>query len=288
MTGQAYIEQSRHVIHFEDNSSNEVALWKSPRPSDKLFLVLPAMGVRASFYDKFCDELSRSGCAAAVVDWRGHGKSSVKAGRRQDWGYKRLIEETAYVLRNLKGQYDFHQVYLIGHSMGGQVGHLAASRYPDLINGVVSVAASDPFYRKWKGINRLGIYVAGRLVYPIGLLVGHFPGYFFRFAQRESRTVIRDWGRAVRKGYFDLVKDNFDYLHAKKGYTGRIISIGIENDFFAPVAAIKFTLKKFSSASQNEHIELPIENSEGVILNHFNWAKHPKYVKEIIADKFLQ
>ena len=284
MSKNALVERDLFLLSLEDGSANEVSVWSQSSDTEKVYLMLPAMGVRASYYDRFCLELASSGDIVASVDWRGHDKSSIRASRRNNWGYSRLIEEVQYYCNWLKKKYSCKQVYLIGHSMGGQVGHLAAARYPNLIQGVYTIASSDPYFNSWKGIQKVGIYLAASLVRPISFFVGHFPGYFFGFGKRESRMAIRDWAYAVRRGTFKPRKDSFDYPVAKKIYPGRIISISIANDFFAPKAAVDFTLAKFEQASVNTHFHLvPIKNEE-TTLDHFNWVKYSERVLNHIVD----
>jgi predicted alpha/beta hydrolase len=223
------------------------------------------------------------GFTVASVDWRGHGESSVRAGRRKDWGYGRLVDEVQYYINYLRRKYHFEKVYLLGHSMGGQVAHLTAVRYPKLIDGVIAIASSDPYYKMWKGQGAIAIYLAACLAYPMALLVGHFPGYVFRFAKRESRTAIRDWARAVRTGEFKPKNDKFNYQVAKSKYTGHILSISIAQDFFAPKLAVDFTLGKFPNAAINSHIHLESMEGEEVVLDHFNWVRYSERVIEVIS-----
>src|SRR5687768_13204471 len=54
-------------------------------------LCVPAMGVPARFYAPLQAELARAGFLAAVTELRGHGTSTVRAGRRVDFGYHELL-----------------------------------------------------------------------------------------------------------------------------------------------------------------------------------------------------
>ncbi len=121
------ISESSYSKTLEDGSINVLSLWNTEPGSSKVFVVLPAMGVRASYYAGFCEKMATHGCAVASIDWRGHGQSSIIAGRRQDWGYARLVQEIQYWVTWLRQSHNFEQVFIIGHSMGGQVGHLVAA-----------------------------------------------------------------------------------------------------------------------------------------------------------------
>ena len=55
-------------------------------------LWLPALGVAAKHYLPFAEVLAERGVAVFVHEWRGHGSSSLRAGRQHDWGYRELLE----------------------------------------------------------------------------------------------------------------------------------------------------------------------------------------------------
>ena len=274
-----------HEFLLPDGHSNEMRVWLPDQQWDTIMMVLPAMGVRASFYDRFCDSMSKKGVAVASIDWRGHGKSSLRAGRQQNWGYQKLIEETQYYSAWLKRKYDVKDVVLIGHSMGGQVAHLVAARFPKLIDGVITIASSEPFYKMWEWEKRYFFYFATFLVYPVSFVVGHFPGYVFKFAKRESRTMIRDWGKAARRGYFKFEKKSFNYLEGKASYGGKILAVSIADDFFAPKLAADFSVNKFTNAILNKHVHLEPLASDKTKLDHFNWVKHSGRVMEVIEKE---
>ncbi len=249
-----------------------------------VFLILPAMGVRASYYKHFAEKLADHGMAAATIDWRGHGKSSVVASRMQDWGYSRLVEDVYDVCYYLRKRLHFDRLIILGHSMGGQVGHLTAAKYSHLIDGVIGITSSDPYYKMWPRGYRRGFYFISLLVYPISYVIGHFPGYFFNFAKREARTAIRDWARAVREGKFRFPGNNTDFRKIKSEYEGLIASISIKDDFLAPLAAVEFTLNKFKKAQCRKHVILDSNAYTHIKLNHFSWVKE----SSIIIQKILE
>ena len=57
------------------------------------FILCPAMGVAASYYDRFAQALAARGITAAIADLRGQGSSSLRAGRACNWGYADMVEQ---------------------------------------------------------------------------------------------------------------------------------------------------------------------------------------------------
>jgi len=265
---------TKHHFKFADGTTNQLTLWIPDESAYAVFLILPAMGTRASYYRHFAAHFSSHGVAVATIDWRGHGESSVRPDHGVDWGYSQLIDDVQEVCWLLKKRIHFNRLFLLGHSKGGQVAHLSAAKFSGLIDGVFSVASSDPYFRQWKWYQQLPFYFASMLVYPISLVIGHFPGYFFGFARREAKTMIRDWGRAVRNGNFKLRGDSFNYEKAKEIYSGKIVAISIEDDILAPYDAVEFTMKFFPNATLKQHVELSQHDEKGNRVTHFSWAKH--------------
>ena len=55
-------------------------------------LWLPALGVAARHYLPLAQALARRDTAVFLHEWRGHGSSSLRAGRGCDWGYRELLQ----------------------------------------------------------------------------------------------------------------------------------------------------------------------------------------------------
>ncbi len=269
-------------LKFADGSTNQLNLWIPGDDAYTVFFILPAMGVRASYYSGFAEKFSQRGVAVATMDFRGHGNSSLRASRTCDWGYAQLVSDIQEAAFLLKKRINFLRLYLVGHSMGGQIAHLTAAKFPSLINGVFSIASSDPYYKMWKSWQQFPFYLATLAIHPVTWMVGHFPGYFFGFAKREARTAIGDWARAVRTGKFILANDSFDYQRGKFLYTDRIVAISIQDDWLAPRRAVEFTLGQFQNAKLIKHVELSCEKNTEQTLTHFNWVKYPERIIDTI------
>lgn len=274
---------TKHHFKFADKSSSQLNLWIPDENTFSVILILPAMGLRVSYYESFAERLSEAGVGVATIDYRGHGESSVRSGRGSDWGFSQVVDDVQEVCWYLKKRINFTKLFLLGHSFGGQIAHLVAAKFNNLVDGVFSVASSDPYYKMWKPFEQGPFYVAALLVYPISCVVGHFPGYFFGFARREAATLIRDWGRAVRTGEFKLVSDAFQYEKAKAVYSGRIVAISVVGDRLAPERAVAYTLNQFPKAVVNRHVILDKLDEHGNEITHFSWVRYSdKVISELL------
>src|SRR5690606_22619213 len=117
----------------------------APRRS---LLWLPALGVAARHYTPFAQALARRGVAVFLHEWRGHGSSSLRAGRSRDWGYRELLTldmaaseaalaATAPGLSRIVG----------GHSLGGQLASCRLGQVPDAFEALWLVGSGAPYWR---------------------------------------------------------------------------------------------------------------------------------------------
>ncbi|RMG18563.1 MAG: alpha/beta fold hydrolase [Bacteroidetes bacterium] len=272
---------------FHDGSRNKLQYVAPPEgsvPADFSVLLLPALGVRASYYEPFVRALSQRGIPACSLDWRGHGLSSLRPSRRHDWGYRELVQDTREALEEMKALFPGQQNMIIGHSLGGQIGSLVAARYPELVQYLVLMAACTVYDQSWQGVGRLRVAFAVRAFAPLSRLLGHFPGDKLGFGGREAKGVMRDWSYNGRTGEYAPAGDTFNYEGALRKTRLPVLALNMQQDEMAPEAATRHLLSKFGG---QELISMKVVSAQeaGVPrLNHFNWAKQPDF----FVDQILQ
>ena len=92
-------------ITFRDRTSSKLQLFKAKKENAPVVLCFPALGVRASFYKHFAQYLAGEGINAITADWRGFGESSVKISRKNNHGYKELIEDIDQILNQVNQKF---------------------------------------------------------------------------------------------------------------------------------------------------------------------------------------
>src|SRR5262249_51405398 len=144
------------------------------------------MGVQARFYDPLGRALARHGLSAAVGELRGLGSSSVRASRREDFGYFDLLARDWPALRDtIRARWRHSPLFLLGHSLGGHLHSLWAAWHPDEIDGLILVASGSVDFRGWPAAQRPLILAGTQLASAIASLRGHFPGHRVGFGGRE-------------------------------------------------------------------------------------------------------
>lgn len=240
-------------------------------------VVLPALGIRASYYAGFADELTARGAHVVLADFPGHGQSPVRAQRGVDWGYRHLVEEhLPALLQGVRQRFPSQPVIWVGHSLGGQVAQLHAGLAPDSIAGIALVASGSPYYRCYAS-NALRILAGTQASGVVARALGHYPGHKLGFAGQEASTVIRNWARLARTGRYRF--EGFDGEALLARCTAPILAISMEGDDLAPPAAMHDTVDKTASRDVRWHHWVSPKGP----LQHNRWPKQPEAPAQRIA-----
>jgi predicted alpha/beta hydrolase len=271
-------------IQYRDNATNQVVTFQTKEKADTTLICLPAMGVRASYYESFADNLCGHGFNVVTADWRGQGKSSVRASKKINFGYEEIIGDLKELIEHTDKWFPSTKKIIVGHSLGGQIGSLFASRYPNLINGLILITSCSVFYKGWDRIDRVKLYIAGNSFYLLSRIIGHFPGRIIGFGGREARTVIKDWCYNAIYGEYKLANSNHNYELSLKKMNKPVLSFSVEDDQLASRTAIENLLKKFDPQASIFHLHLTSDLTNISPLNHFSWAKDPNYLGQQIRN----
>ena len=244
-------------------------------------IVLPAMGVRASFYRTFAHSLMDFDLAAIVMEYRGLGESSLRAGWGTDYGYKEHQEDVVALIAKVKSEYPDKPVYIAGHSLGGHFAVMTAGLGPESFDGIIMLASGTPWYKAYEGGAENKVKMLLWLI-PLLLLLGYFPGKMIGFAGREARSLIRDWQNLVQDNRFK-VKGVTNSLEQKIAtYTGEVLCLCFDRDDLAPRKSSALMLEKMPQAQVAYHM-LCDEDINGEA-THFGWAKEPHVISKHISE----
>ena len=245
-------------------------------------IILPAMGVRASFYRTFAHSLIDFDLTSCVMEYRGLGDSSLRAGWRTDFGYRQHQEDVAALIIKMKQEYPDRPIYIAGHSFGGHLGMMTAGLEPTSFDGIIMLASGTPWHEAFEGKAAKHLKRFGWFVPVIMALYGHFPGHKFGFAGRESRSQMRDWLQMSTRNRFKIIGVRDDLEACIAGYEGRVLCMSFARDIMAPLKASQLMLAKMPKAS----IDLQIVGDEDINgeATHFGWAKTPQVVAQYVSE----
>ena len=257
-------------------------LGRLPANPRATLLWLPALGVAARHYLPFAEALSGHGIATFLHEWRGHGSSTLRAGRDHDWGYKALLEQDipaseAVVARSALGL----PRIVGGHSIGGQLAccHLALA--PTAAEALWLAASGAPYWRAFPPPRRWLLPLAYWLMPWLARVNGHFPGKRLRFAGNEARSLIGDWGRTAISGRYAAHGVEADLEAALCRAAPRVHAALMADDWLAPRSSLDFLVSKMPHASS---VARTFHASElGAAADHFAWMKRPEALADWLA-----
>lgn len=264
-------------IGSRDGASVEarVFLPVSDEPAYPVCLVLPAMGVRGSFYESFARAIGSLGMPAVTVDLRGQGESSERARHGASFGYREIVElDLPAAVSAVEARFPGRAVLLVGHSLGGQLAALAISLRRVRADGLVLIASGTAHWRAWPPRERAR---AALLVTGVSLasrVLPWYPGRRLGFGGDQPRRLMRDWSQNALRGRYALEPTR---LHAGTP----VLSVEIDGDAVAPEGAASALLGRFDPASVVRR-RLVSDRLGGAWERHFAWAKEPTAVVEAI------
>lgn len=254
-------------IERAEGTSFTLTVVRAADPEAPTLLVVPAMGMSASYYDKLIVAFAGAGINVGRMELRGHEEVGGRtAGWGYDFGYTDLVDDLAAAVDRL-GELipaSAGATYVLGHSLGGQVASAYAALHPDRVAGLVYVASSTPYWRNYGP----GFLVATQVMGLVGQVVGHFPGKQLKFAGREARTLMREWARYARTGRLRLGRTR-DLIPAMHGLEKPALIVSIEGDWLAPSASVDEVHRRMPGLEvERVHLDEP-----GI--DHFKWARKP-------------
>jgi len=181
-------------------------LFRPTRPSGKLVLVNSATGVPRRFYRHFAGACAGAGYTTVTYDYRGIGESRTEqltgfVARVRDW----VLLDMAGVLDRLHDELAPHKLFLVGHSVGGQLaGLLDNSSYVD---AMLTMSAQSGYWGLQGGEQKVMVWLHAHLTLPtLSRLFGYMP---WRFAGGEDlpKDAALEWARWCRNPLYLLGDD---------------------------------------------------------------------------------
>lgn len=264
---------------------DEGGLWSFElhgRPNaDVVLVLLPAMGVPARYYDPFVEELLR--CDVAVVRADFLAERVIRDSSRPLDGFAALVEGCIPVIfETLKTWEPEATPAIVGHSLGGQLGLVAAARFAPEI-ALVLVASGSAWHRVFGGARRWLYRGGSQAIHGIARMLGYWPGHVMGFGGRQPLALVRDWSGVVRTGHYQAATGTFDYGASLHRYRGDVLAIDVVGDVLAPLAATDALLAKAPAAHVDRHSYVGARGSAKPGA-HFTWVRDRSDLASVIVS----
>jgi predicted alpha/beta hydrolase len=217
------------------------------RPPRLAVVINSATAVPRGYYRHFAQYLAERGCAVLSYDYRGVGGSrdGGRGARMLDWGNADLAGALDWMLR----RYPQLPLAAIGHSAGGWLFGLTPSNRA--ADALLTVGAQYPYWRHWPTLRgRLLMWSTMNLMIPaVTHACGRLPGGIFG-SDSLPRGVALEWARWSRHPEFLTDRAGTPLREHFQGYRKPVRLLAIEDDDFAPVAAVQALAPLYGAEAQ--------------------------------------
>ncbi|KAA0022230.1 alpha/beta hydrolase family protein [Antrihabitans cavernicola] len=251
-----------------DEARSRKATPDAPRP---VVVIVPGLGIPGGYYDLFAKELSARGFDAAIGELRGQGDSRPRPSAESRFGYHELVSvDFPAMFEVVRERFPDSTPYLLGHSMGGQLGVLYAARIRGRLGGLILVASGTPYYRGFAGVKSPGLLVGSAAMSLTANIAGFWPGDRIGIGGfgRQSKVLISDWSRLARTGKFDPDGADIDYEERIARLKLPVLSITIDGDDVAPSGSADHLVEKLPDADVTTWLQPEP-------LGHNGWIRKP-------------
>lgn len=271
----------KKISHFKtsDNLSLEVQKYILSDKPEKIILIVHGHGEYAGRFQKVAEYFNEKGISVIALTLRGHGNSEGKKGHAPSM--EQLMTDIEYFIRYVRVDYLNSDLYLYGHSMGGNLilNYLAKDQSNEITAGIatspwIKLAFEPP---KWK-VN-LGNWVADvipSLVQPSGLKAEDISSIKEEVEEYENDPLIHNKISAklftsITKGGEYLVHNTHKFKHKvflAHGQQDKIISHDATAEFAKE--SNLFTFKSYPNSKHEIHHDVDFENLMGDMLEWVN------------------
>lgn len=259
-------------------------LVRAPDAPRATLLWLPALGVAARHYLPFAEALADSGIATYVHEWRGHGSSTLRAGRDTDWGYRELLLDDlpaseAAVAAAVPGV----PRILGGHSLGGQLACCRLALAPLAATRLWLVGSGAPYWRAFPLRRRWWLPLVYRFLPWLAERRGALPGRELGFGGREARGVMWDWSRSALSGRYEGAAIPPGIEAGMASLSVDVAAVVFGDDWLAPPGSLRFLLAKLP----HSHAAVTRLDADalGTRDDHFSWMAHPRAVADALLSR---
>ena len=268
-------------IKSKDGVLSRITVFRNPLNHAPVVIIIPAMGVKASFYSPLAHLLVKQEFNVVTADLRGHGESSIRPGRHADFGYREMVlYDWPCIMSRVKMLFPHSPITILGHSLGGQLSTLYLAENPTAIDGLIMVAAPSLYYKHWPFPRSINLLFSTQIFHWIAKALGYYPGRKTGIGGTEATQLVGDWARVVRKGRYDMINKNLDYESCLRILRIPVLAISFSDDDFAPKRPVDHLCQKMPNISLTRWHFAP-ENFGCEKLGHFWWINQ----SEPLADR---
>ncbi len=247
------IRTSRTTIPSRDQFPLAATVYARVPAPRRVVIISSATAVPQNYYRHYAHALAEAGYIAITYDYRGIGRSRPASMRgfeakTRDWGLLDMAGVVDWVHATLEPEC----VFMVGHSVGGQVAGLLDNS--DLIDGMITLSAQSGYWRLQGGEQKLAVAFHVQVTFPLlSTMVGYMPWSWFSSAEDLPKGAALEWSRWCRDPLYLLGDDTLPLDRYAK-FSGPVLAYSIEDDKWGTREAVDAMMSAYPNV-ERRHIE---------------------------------
>ena len=273
-------------IVCEDGYSIKGKLFFCDHAENKNIVIInPALAAPQTYYSHFAEFLAQNNYTVVTFDYRGIGESIDPAVhgstmKMEHWGRYDFHAVLEKVLTELEPA----QLYVIGHSAGGQL--IGLSDHCRAIDGMIFVTTPSGYWGNYPPPFKYALALFWYVVAPtLSYKRSYFPAHLVKIGPKDVPSgVIKQWASWGRtKGYLFDEKHGFD-LTTYHDLSIPILAYSFTDDHFSPYKAVDALLENYPNV-EIEHKSVKPSDHNRKHIGHFGFFR--KSMRESLWEEAL-
>ena len=206
-------------------------------------------GIPQRFYAAFAAWLAERGYATLTYDYRGIGGSKPR--RKSLRGFEASMtlwaeQDMTAAIENQKARYPELPLFVVGHSVGGQL--LALAKNTELVDGVASIGTSTGTWQKMSGTLR---WISAAMWYGIvpatTSTLGYAPTKKLRWGEDLPAGVAREWSTWCKSPDYFLPYLTGAQVARVASFTKPWLALSFTDDPIANESTVSALLRMYAS-----------------------------------------
>jgi predicted alpha/beta hydrolase len=228
-------------------------LFREGEGASRVVVINPAVAVPARFYRHFAAGLAESGSTALTWDYRGVGASKPDRLRgftasARDWVLHDMAGVVDWVSVELKPE----KLFLVGHSLGGQVAGLLDNG--PSIHGMVTMSAQSGHWRYQGAEQKLIVLLHTYLTLPLlSRVFGYMPWALLGSGEDLPKDAALEWARWCRDPSY-LLGDETLPLERYREFNAPVLAYSFGDDKWGTAGSVDVMMQAYPNV-ERRHVE---------------------------------
>lgn len=256
-------------VPARDGFDLAATLFEPDEPTGRVVVINSATAVPRRFYRHFAAALAEAGYTALTYDYRGIGGSRPKSlrgfdARVDDWAMQDMAGVVDWVQEELAPD----RIFMVGHSVGGQVAGLLHNA--DAIDGMVTFSSQSGYWAMQGGEQKLTTCFHVHVTLPLASHVfGYMPWSKVGSAEDLPKGAALQWARWCRHPQY-LLGDPELPLDRYRRFQAPVLAYSIDDDKWGTARSVDAMMKAYPHL---ERRHLRLEGSGVPRLGHFGYFR---------------